>query len=89
MFIRLADLAYPRHEGDVRLEHPQFDGINLPDGWAAVEPTEPPTTVDQQVLQEIAPELVNGTWEQRWTILKLTKEEWDGLIEKSKADPWD
>lgn len=88
-YIRLADLAYPRHEGDIRIEHPEFDGINVPEGWAHVEETELPELGERQEHREIEPEQIDGVWFRRWTVHQFTQEEWDGIREKAKLNFYD
>jgi hypothetical protein len=74
---------YPRHAGDILIEHPDYDGINLPSGWQAVQVTEPPTLESNQVLSEIQPELINGSYVQAWSVRDMTAEE----IERNSNPP--
>jgi len=66
---------YPRYVGDILIEYPDFDGVNLPDGWKAVEPTERPPVGQNEIAYEIEPELVDGSYRQSWAIRPLTAEE--------------
>ena len=66
---------YPRHTGDILLEYPDFDGINLPEGWKTVEPTDPPVFGEGQILEELFPEFINGAYKQTWNVRTLTAQE--------------
>ena len=66
---------YPRHPGDILIDHPDYDGVNLPTGWQAVQVTEPPTLESNQVLEETYPELFNGVYVQAWSVREMTTEE--------------
>jgi hypothetical protein len=66
---------YPRHIGDIHREHLDFDGVNLPEGWKPVTPTEPPTILTIETYFEIEPVLVDGNYFQAWGIRNLTEEE--------------
>lgn len=68
---------YPRHPGDILLVNPDFDGTNLPDGWIAVTPMDPPTIGENQVADEIFPQLIDGQYVQSWLVRNLTQEEID------------
>ena len=69
------DNEYPRHPGDVLIDDPNFDGVNLPEGWKVVTPTTPPTVGINQVAYEIFPEFINDEYVQSWSIRDLTQEE--------------
>lgn len=66
---------YPRHIGDILLDHPDFDGINLPEGWKPVAYSQRPTVEDYQVVLEVFPELIDGQYVQAWYVRDLTVEE--------------
>jgi hypothetical protein len=74
---------YPRHIGDILIDYPDYDGVNLPDGWHKVEPTEPPVLELNQVLEETYPKLVNGAYVQSWSVRAMTAEE----IERNSNPP--
>lgn len=74
LFINPAN-EYPRHVGDILVEYPEFDGVNLPEGWQSVATTERPETGPNQTAYEVFPELVNGQYVQTWVIRDLTAEE--------------
>ena len=76
---------YPRYIGDVLIEHPDFDGVNLPEGWKTVEETERPTVEENEIVYEIEPKLVNGSYRQSWATRAVTEEE----IEKRNNHPRD
>jgi hypothetical protein len=83
-YIKLATLEYPRHEGDIRLDHPEIqesqtgDTFPCPSTYALVEQTQRPTfnpAVSKCV--EGAPVQVDGTWQTTWVVVLLTQEELD------------
>lgn len=76
---------YPRYIGDIQAEHPDFDGVNLPEGWVAVEQTERPAVTENEVVYEIPPQLIDGVYKQSWSIRPVTQEE----IEKRNNHPKD
>lgn len=67
---------YPRHAGDIQLIDPTWEiGQPLPEGWILVEPTEPPVLTGDKVLQELAPQEVDGTFTQVWSLRDMTEQE--------------
>src|SRR6056297_1792801 len=69
---------YPRHIGDIQLEHPNFkEGDKLPDGWVKVEEADRPTVGENQVAYEGQPEEVDGVMTQNWVVRDMTQEEID------------
>ena len=80
-YIELFTSAYPRHQGDVRLQYPDMgQEFVLPETYAYVEWVDPPACDELlQRAEEVAPELVGGTWYMRWTVRDLTQEEIDSI----------
>jgi hypothetical protein len=76
---------YPRYVGDILIEHPDFDGINLPDGWNSVEEVERPTVGENEIVYEASPELIDGVYKQSWSVRPVTEEE----IKKRNNHPKD
>ena len=81
-YIKLSTFEYPRHEGDIRLEHPEIlesqTGATFPcpATYAVVEYTEPPScNLQTQIVYQIQPQIVAGVWKTAWTIRNLTQEE--------------
>jgi hypothetical protein len=80
-YIKLSTLEYPRHEGDIRSEHPEITvdqtgpTFPCPDTYALVEETPMPEITDTQNLTELAPVCVNGIWRRVWGVTELTPEE--------------
>lgn len=67
---------YPRFYGDIMLAHKGWNlGDPLPSGWTLVTETEPPSFNEDEVLEEIAPELVNGQMVQSWLVRPMTESE--------------
>jgi len=69
---------YPRHIGDIQLEHPNFqEGDALPEGWVKVEEAERPTPGENQIAYEGQPEEVDGVMTQNWIVRDMTQKEID------------
>lgn len=85
-YIELSTSAYPRHQGDVRLQYPDMgQEFVLPDTYAYVEWVDPPLYDEVlQRTQETAPELVDGTWYMRWIVRDLTQEEIDSIARNNE-----
>lgn len=65
---------YPRHIGDIKLEHPDCDENNLPEGWKEVHPSTPPEVDNGFQLSELAPTEIDGVMYQTWTVIAHTPE---------------
>jgi hypothetical protein len=83
-YIKLSTLEYPKHEGDIRLEHSKIlesqtgDTFPCPDTYALVEPVEPPEhNPATQIVYELAPEQVDGGWRMAWGVRDKTQEDYD------------
>jgi len=76
---------YPRYVGDILIDYPDFDGVNLPTGWVAIQETERPPVQENEIVYEISPKLTNGLYKQSWAIRAVTEEE----IEKRNNHPKD
>ena len=83
-YIKLATLEYPRHEGDIRLEHPEIPASQTglafpcPDTYAFVQPVNTPKFNPQtQVSFQLAPVNSNGVWSMFWAVRDLTQDELD------------
>jgi hypothetical protein len=81
-YIKLSTLEYPRHEGDIRIEHPEIqetqtgDTFPCPSTYALVVPTTAPAFDEAtQIAQPQAPVQVNGVWTQQWVVRDLTAQE--------------
>ena len=69
---------YPRHIGDIQLEHPKFkEGDALPEGWVKVAEAQRPTVGTDQIAYEGEPEEVDGVMTQNWVVRDMTQEEID------------
>lgn len=68
---------YPRHIGDLLLEHPDWvSGDELPEGWTEVAPGEIPTIDEsKQLWFEIEPQEIDGVWTRQFSVRKLTAKE--------------
>ena len=94
-YIKLSTLEYPRHEGDIRAEHPEISedqtGVSFvcPDTHASVEWVDAPQyDIATQRVSEGAPELVDGKWRMTWVVRQATQEEIDALAEANKPLPF-
>jgi hypothetical protein len=76
MYIDTVNNRYPLFPGDAALAVEGWQiGDQLPVGWFAVEPTNPPTITSTETYYETSPELNGGTYTQTWAIRNLTSEE--------------
>jgi hypothetical protein len=68
---------YPRHIGDIQLEHNSWQpGDELPEGWKQVIETSMDIEVQEnQLIYETMPEEIDGKWYQSWTVRDLTDQE--------------
>lgn len=90
-FIKIDTLEYPRHEGDIRREHPEIkeeqtgDSFPIPQGWARVSWTEPPAyDSESQACYEQSPVLDGDVWRMTWAVRELTAEE---IAQRKAFDP--
>jgi hypothetical protein len=81
-YIKLSTLEYPRHEGDIRIEHPDiredqtYPNFPCPDTYALVTPIQIPSYNEEtQCAEEIAPIQIEGVWTQQFLVRDLTAEE--------------
>jgi hypothetical protein len=81
-YIKLSTLEYPRHEGDIRLEHPEIlesqtgDTFPCPPTYAKVARVDVPDYDSaQQVLYELPPVQTEAGWVQVWAFRDLTEAE--------------
>jgi len=74
---------YPRHVGDILLEDPSYDGVNLPAGWKPVDVVAAPVPGDNEVVYEGLPEMIDGVYRQSWLTRQMTDEE----IERKNNPP--
>lgn len=84
-YIKLSTLEYPRHEGDIRLEHPEIlesqtgDTFPCPNTYAPVQWVDAPEiNGETQTRYEVAPVNNNGVWSMVWAVRDLTQEELAG-----------
>lgn len=75
-YLKLSTMEYPRYVGDIALEYSDFDGINIPSDYVAVEQTTPPTyDLKTQYLDQTAPIQVDGVWQSVWVVQDYTAEQ--------------
>lgn len=80
-YIKLSTLEYPRHEGDIRIEHPEIladqtgDSFPCPSTYELVSWVNPPAITDMQICYEGAPILIDGAWQITWIVRDATPEE--------------
>lgn len=71
---------YPRHIGDIKIEHPDYkDGEPLPDGWIHVEESEYPDFVAGKAIFELEPKEIDGKYYQSFSYRDLTLDEVDAI----------
>ena len=76
-YIKLSTLEYPRHQGDIRLEHPNIgEEFVCPETYAHVEYVTPPEiNGETQTAYQLPPVQTNGVWNMVWVVRDLTAEE--------------
>lgn len=76
-YIKLSTMEYPRHEGDIRLEHPEIaEAFACPETYAVVEFVSPPEITDDNLRCEEAPPIFEkGVWKMVWNTRQATQEE--------------
>jgi len=81
LFYNTITNEYPRFIGDLELLGYRT-GDPLPEGWASVQQSEYPRDIgENKKVVELAPVLIDSTWQQRFEILDMTDEE----IEQANA----
>ena len=82
IYIKLETLEYPRHPGDIRLEHPEIgEDFVCPSDYAEVQSTPPPDFISgEQYPFELPPTESNGVWVMNWAVHTYTQEEKDFLV---------
>jgi hypothetical protein len=85
-YIKLSTLEYPRHQGDIRLEHPEIgDEFVCPNTYAEVLWADAPEiNHESQICYEIAPQLKGKQWIMVWEVRDLTEQEKIEKIEFNK-----
>ena len=75
LFISPRD-EYPRHYGDIQLEHPDWKlGDALPEGWVQVAYAEKPLLGVNETYEEQFPIDVDGVKTQNFVVRAMTEEE--------------
>lgn len=67
---------YPRHIGDLQLEHSNWQiGDPLPEGWVEVADATMPEPQADQIVYEDFPVEIDGVMTQNWQVRAMTAEE--------------
>jgi hypothetical protein len=76
-YIKLSTLEYPRHQGDIRLEHPNIgEEFVCPETYAHVEYVEMPDhNHETQTAYQLLPVQTDKVWSMVWAVRDLTAEE--------------
>jgi|APCry1669189034_1035192.scaffolds.fasta_scaffold29309_2 hypothetical protein len=80
-YIKLSTLDYPRHQGDIRLEHPEIgDEFICPNTYAEVfDPNDFTFDKHLQTVHEEPPSLIDGKWYKNYVIKNYTQQELDEI----------
>ena len=85
-YIKLADLSYPWHEGDIRIDHPEIpegltgDDFPAVDDYAKVQfAPVPDFDHENERCEQLAPECINGIWSVAWRVRPATQIEKEEL----------
>jgi hypothetical protein len=92
-YIKLATLEYPRHEGDIRLEHPDIldsqtgDTFPCPETYAPVAYEDQPSIDWAVQTTELSVPVQNetGSWTATWVIRDLTPAELEAIAQANAA----
>lgn len=77
---------YPRYIGDLLLENPSWqEGDELPDGWIEVQESSLPSIGQDEAIEELAPEILDGVYVQKFAVRPLTQAELDAREAKLQA----
>lgn len=76
-YIKLVSLEYPRHQGDIRLEHPEIGcDFICPSTYAKViAVSEPTVDAMTHTAYQLDPKNINDVWHMVWAIRELTAAE--------------
>lgn len=70
------DGEYPRYQGDIRIQFPDWDDSqSLPDGWVEVQDVPLPEVELGYKVEEAFPEEINGVYHRKWTVREMTAKE--------------
>jgi hypothetical protein len=86
MYYISPDNEYPRHIGDIQIEHPGYKmGDPLPEGWTWVRDVPKPPQEDGKIIEELFPVEIDGKMSRNWNIREMTAEESERLNAPSTA----
>ena len=92
-YIKLSTLEFPRHEGDIRIEHPEItedqtgDTFPCPDTYAPVVFVDQPEYDQETQRCELGtPVNENGEWRMTWVVRAATPEEIESAAEWKRRE---
>ena len=81
-YIKLSTLEYPRHQGDILIEHPEIptdqlgDTFPCPSTYAVVARVAVPECYDHtKTVEQLPPVQIDGVWTQQFLVRDMTEEE--------------
>lgn len=82
-YIKLSTLEYPRHIGDIWLEHPELTNQYVcPETYAIVHDVEMPRyDFKTQKIIEQHPVNIDGVWHKSWKVVNYTVQELNQIKE--------
>jgi len=82
-YIKLSTLEYPRHIGDIWIEHPELNEQYVcPKTYAIVNDVELPAyDPTKQIIFEIKPILKDGKWYKVWNVRDYNQQELDAIAQ--------
>jgi len=66
---------------------PEFDGRNLPDGYAKFERTSKPTELKFQITDGPTYQIIDGVVKEEWSVRQMTVEEKTSFINNLRSMP--
>jgi hypothetical protein len=76
------DNEYPRFISDIELAHPDFDGINLPEGWHEVHESAPIPKEPNQYVTEDFPQMIDGKYYRNYVLHTWSPEQYAAIESK-------
>jgi hypothetical protein len=82
-YIKLSTKEFPRHIGDIWIDHPELEGqFVCPETYAEVEQTPMPEYDSAtQIVELDVPIQENDVWKMTWKIRNLTQTELDAMAQ--------
>lgn len=72
---------YPRHVGDIKLAHPEWNTKDpLPNGWTEVQKVQQPKADPGYFYKETFPVKIDGVFSQNWELAEIPENYFDPVF---------